>query len=258
MMEESPDSATTHFGFRGVREDEKAGLVRGVFDRVADRYDLMNDLMSGGVHRIWKSVMLDRLYPAPGATLLDVAGGTGDIASSFVKRAAERPGADQKPAATAIICDINYEMMAAGRSRSASMGALAWVNGDAENLPLPDNSVDAYSIAFGIRNVTHITEALKEARRVLRPGGRFVCLEFSRPITGSFQKIYDAYSFNVIPWLGERVVGDRESYQYLVESIRRFPAQEKFAAMIADAGFSKVEFENLTGGVAALHMAWRL
>lgn len=257
-MSDNADGETTHFGYRGVRADEKAGLVRGVFDRVADRYDLMNDLMSGGVHRIWKSVMLDRLYPSPGSVLVDVAGGTGDIATGYLKRAAARPAAEKKRPAQAIICDINFEMMAAGRGRSAATNQLFWVNGDAERLPLDDASVDAYAIAFGIRNVTHITAALEEARRVLRPGGRFVCLEFSRPITQTLQKIYDAYSFSVIPWLGEQVVNDRDSYQYLVESIRRFPAQEKFAAMIGAAGFHNVRFENLTGGVAALHTAWRL
>ncbi len=250
----------TSFGFRTVRAGEKAGLVRGVFDSVASNYDVMNDLMSGGVHRIWKSVLLDRLAPQPGQTLIDVAGGTGDVARGFLKRANGRARADAAPRARALICDINFEMLRAGRTGDDAFGAdqIARICGDAEGLPVDDNAGDAYTIAFGIRNVTNMDAALKEAHRVLRPGGRFACLEFSHPITEGLQKIYDAYSFNVIPWLGERVAGDRESYQYLVESIRRFPAQDAFAARIRAAGFSRVKYENLTGGVAALHMGWKI
>ncbi len=251
----------TSFGFRTVRAGDKARLVRGVFDNVASRYDLMNDLMSGGVHRIWKSVLLDRLAPRPGERLLDVAGGTGDVAAGFLKRADARPGADDQPQATATICDINYEMLKAGEVRAdmAAFGKrIRRVAGDAERLPFPDKSADAYTIAFGIRNVTRMDAALSEAFRILRPGGRFFCLEFSHPITEGLQKIYDAYSFNVIPWLGEQVADDRESYQYLVESIRKFPGQEAFAARIRDAGFSRVKYENLTGGVAAIHSGWRI
>jgi len=252
------------FGFMRVPENEKSARVRGVFDSVAGRYDIMNDLMSGGVHRIWKSTLLDRLAPRAGRHLLDVAGGTGDIAAGFLKRAdahglsSHRPNA---PQAKATVCDINHKMLQAGREREATIafdGRLEFICGDAENLPLPDKSVDAYSIAFGIRNVTHIDRTLREAKRVLKIGGRFACLEFSHPITEGFQKLYDAYSFNVIPWLGEKVADDRESYQYLVESIRRFPAQDAFAAMIRDAGLARVTYENLTGGVAALHMGWRI
>lgn len=250
----------TSFGFRTVKTGEKAHLVRGVFDRVASRYDLMNDLMSGGVHRIWKSVFLDRLAPRPGEKLIDVAGGTGDVAAGFLKRADDKPGAEENPA-TATICDINYQMLKAGEARAgmAAFGErLTRVTGDAENLPFPDKSADAYTIAFGIRNVTGMDAALCEAFRVLRPGGRFFCLEFSHPITEGLQKIYDAYSFNVIPWLGEQVADDRESYQYLVESIRKFPGQESFAARIAKAGFARVKYENLTGGIAAIHSGWRI
>ena len=251
----------TSFGFRKVKTSEKAGLVRDVFDSVAGRYDLMNDLMSGGVHRIWKSVMLDRLGAQPGETLIDVAGGTGDIAIEFVKRANGRPSADKKPRANAVICDINYEMLRAGMKRASADAVarqLARVCGDAEMLPFSSGKADAYTIAFGIRNVTDMDAALNEARRVLKPGGRFMCLEFSHPITEGLQKIYDAYSFNVIPWLGEKVANDAESYAYLVESIRKFPGQEAFAARIKKAGFARVKYENLTGGVAALHMGWRV
>ena len=252
----------TSFGFRTVKAGEKAGLVRGVFDRVANRYDVMNDLMSAGVHRIWKSVLLDRLAPQPGQLLVDVAGGTGDVAQGFLKRANSRARA--APSARAIICDINFEMLQAGAERGETQkgesGAdqITRVCGDAEKLPLASGVGDAYTIAFGIRNVTDMDAAIAEAYRVLRPGGRFACLEFSHPITEGLQKLYDAYSFNVIPWLGEKVADDRESYQYLVESIRRFPSQEAFAARIRAAGFSRVAYENLTGGVAALHTGWKI
>jgi demethylmenaquinone methyltransferase/2-methoxy-6-polyprenyl-1,4-benzoquinol methylase len=256
------DRKSASFGFREVAEDEKARLVRGVFDKVAPKYDLMNDLMSAGLHRVWKAVFIDRLNPQPGEILLDVAGGTGDIAAAFLMRADSRPRADAKPPARAVISDINAGMLAAGRARRCADDGddarLALLCADAETLPLPDQSVDAYTIAFGIRNVTHIDRALGEARRVLKIGGRFSCLEFSHLATDRMQKLYDAYSFNVIPWLGEKVAGDRESYQYLVESIRRFPKQENFAAMIKAAGFSRVRFENLSAGIVAIHSAWRL
>lgn len=253
--------AETSFGYARVRSSEKAGLVRGVFDSVASRYDVMNDLMSGGVHRIWKSTLLDRLNPQPGQVLIDVAGGTGDIARGFIGRANRRERALKAPLAHGYVCDINLEMLRAGveRDRGAGHeGQLTRLCGDAEQLPFTDACADAYTIAFGIRNVTHMDRALAEARRVLRPGGRFICLEFSHPVTEGLQKAYDAYSFNVIPWLGEQVANDRASYQYLVESIRKFPGQADFARRIGAAGFSRVSYENLTAGVAALHMAWRL
>ena len=256
-----PRDDETSFGFRTVKTGEKARLVRSVFDSVASKYDLMNDLMSGGVHRIWKSVFLDRIGPQPGEQLIDVAGGTGDIAAGFLKRADERPSAARKQPAKAVICDINYEMLKAGETRPDMIALgerLTRVTGDAENLPFPDKSFDAYTIAFGIRNVTDMDAALNNAYRVLKPGGRFFCLEFSHPITEGLQKAYDAYSFNVIPWLGEKVADDRESYQYLVESIRKFPAQEAFAARIKKAGFANVKYENLSAGVAAIHSGWRV
>ena len=258
---DEPGQDETSFGFRTVKTGEKARLVRSVFDSVAGNYDLMNDLMSAGVHRIWKSVLLDRMAPRPGEALVDVAGGTGDIAAGFLRRAGERPSAKDKPPASAVVCDINYEMLKAGEARpgmAAFADQLTRATGDAENLPFPDKSFDAYTIAFGIRNVTNMDAALREAHRVLKPGGRFFCLEFSHPITEGLQKIYDAYSFAVIPWLGEIVAKDRESYRYLVESIRRFPAQEAFAAKIRAAGFANVKYENLTAGVAAIHSGWRV
>ena len=245
------------FGFRDVDPAEKPRLVRGVFDKVAGRYDLMNDLMSAGVHRLWKDAVAARLNPQPGETILDCAGGTGDMARRFAKMARSaqlrRGGED----ATVIVVDYNAEMIAAGRQRDF-MPEIVWSVGDAQKLPLPDASADAYSIAFGIRNVTDISAALREARRVLKPGGRFVCLEFSRPVTEALRNAYDAYSFKVIPQIGEWVAKDRESYQYLVESIRRFPDQAAFAGLMRDAGFDNVTWTNFTGGVAALHQGWAL
>ncbi|CAN5311277.1 class I SAM-dependent methyltransferase [soil metagenome] len=255
--------STATFGFRDVDPSEKAGLVRGVFDRVAPRYDLMNDLMSGGVHRLWKDMTAARLNPQPGELIVDCAGGTGDIARRLVKLAraakARRGGAD----ATFAVIDYNSEMIAAGRDKSQGSAAglepeIAWSVGDAQALPLPDACADAYVIAFGIRNVTRIEDALKEARRVLKPGGRFLCLEFSQPPAAAMRSAYDAYSFNVIPAVGGLVAKDRDSYQYLVESIRRFPKQEAFLAMIRDAGFANAGYTNFPGGVAALHHGWAL
>ena len=259
MEQRGQDRAS--FGFREVADAEKEGLVREVFDSVAPNYDLMNHLMSAGVHRVWKSLFIDRLNPQPGELLLDVAGGTGDIAAAFLARADSRPRAPRLPPARAIVSDINAEMLAAGRQRKTPAeirARMALLGADAERLPLPDGAVDAYTIAFGIRNVTHIDAALAEARRVLKPGGRFFCLEFSHLQTEGLQKLYDLYSFNVIPWLGEKVAKDRASYQYLVESIRRFPTQENFAAMIKRAGFARVRHENLSAGVVAIHSGWKI
>jgi len=240
------------FGFRDVDASEKPGLVRGVFDRVARRYDLMNDLMSGGVHRLWKDAVAARLNPQPGETIIDCAGGTGDMARRFATLARRAQARRGGAAAKVLVVDYNAEMVAAGIEKGTEP-EIAWAVGDAQRLPLPDASADAYVISFGIRNVTDVAAALREARRVLKPGGRFLCLEFSRPTTEALQKAYDAYSFKVIPEIGARVGGDRDAYQYLVESIRRFPDQRRFAAMIGEAGFSQVAFTNFTGGVAALH-----
>ncbi|MBK0400007.1 bifunctional demethylmenaquinone methyltransferase/2-methoxy-6-polyprenyl-1,4-benzoquinol methylase UbiE [Limibaculum sp. M0105] len=242
----------THFGFQTIPEDEKAGRVHGVFSSVAARYDLMNDLMSAGVHRLWKDAMIDWLAPRPGMRLLDVAGGTGDISFRFLRRL--------KGEGEAVVCDMTEAMLREGARRAEAQGihGLDWVTGDAMKLPFPDRSFDAYTIAFGIRNVTRVEDALAEAYRVLKPGGRFLCLEFSQLPVPLMQKLYDAYSFNLIPAMGQAVTGDRESYQYLVESIRRFPDQESFAAMIRAAGFGRVAYRNLSMGVVALHSGWRL
>ncbi len=251
----SPD-ATTSFGFRKVAETERQGLVNEVFSAVAERYDLMNDLMSGGLHRLWKNDFITMLNPPGGPTafrLLDVAGGTGDVALKFMARGGS--------GCTATICDISPEMLAVGRRRVASSrleARVQIVEGNAEALPFADRSFDAYTIAFGIRNVTHIDRALTEARRVVKPGGRFLCLEFSRVDVPFLDQIYDFHSFEVIPRLGQLTAGAAEPYTYLVESIRKFPAQEQFAGMIRAAGFERVTYRNLTGGIAAIHSGWRL
>ena len=246
---------TASFGFRDVPEGEKEGLVKEVFSSVAARYDLMNDLMSAGVHRIWKDAMVEWLNPQPGRQMLDVAGGTGDIAFRIVEMARSRGGEAQ-----VTVCDINADMLGEGRRRAQEKGetAIEWVCGNAESLPFPDASFDAYTIAFGIRNVTHIDKALAEARRVLKPGGRFLCLEFSKVEVPGLDTLYDAYSFKLMPKIGGLVAKDEESYRYLAESIRRFPPQAKFAQMIADAGLEQVKVRNLSGGIAAMHSAWRL
>ncbi|GLT80334.1 hypothetical protein SLA2020_517780 [Shorea laevis] len=259
-------SHATSFGFKEVSEEEKSRLVGHVFSNVASNYDLMNDLMSGGLHRLWKDRLVSKLNPFPGMKHLDVAGGTGDVAfriletiNSMKRRAIQDSLNDSLHEETRIfICDINPNMLSVGKKRALERGlgedkSLTWVEGDAEALSFEDNSMDGYTIAFGIRNVTHIEKVLAEAYRVLKPGGRFLCLELSHVEVPLFKDLYDLYSFSVIPALGELVAGDRASYQYLVESIRRFPPQEKFASMIADAGFQKVEYESLVGGVVAIH-----
>jgi len=247
------------FGYRRVPASERDRLVRGVFDRVARRYDLMNDLMSGGIHRLWKATLIDMVAPRPGMHLLDVAGGTGDIAFRFLDRVnGEAPKAGET---RVTVCDINPSMLSVGRDRALDRGmarGLDWVCGTAEALPVPDMSVDAYTIAFGLRNVTHIDAALAEARRVLKPGGRFFCLEFSRVVLPLFGELYDRYSFAVVPRIGEVVAGDRAAYQYLVESIRKFPQQEALARRIGEAGLERATWRNLSGGIAAIHSAWRL
>lgn len=259
-------SHATSFGYKEVREEEKSQMVGNVFTSVASNYDLMNDLMSGGLHRLWKDRLVSKLNPFPGMKHLDVAGGTGDVAfrilesiNSVKHRALQDSPEDNLLEETQIyVCDINPNMLNVGKKRARERGLtedrpVVWVEGDAEALNFEDNSMDGYTIAFGIRNVTHIEKVLAEAYRVLKRGGRFLCLELSHVEVPIFKELYDLYSFSVIPALGELVAGDRESYQYLVESIRRFPPQEKFAAMIADAGFQKVEYENLVGGVVAIH-----
>lgn len=246
----------TSFGFREVELGEKQGLVDEVFDRVARRYDLMNDLMSGGLHRLWKDALVAWLGAPRGGTsvyrVLDIAGGTGDVAFRI---------ADRSAGAEVTVADINGAMLGVGRGRAAAAGLgkrVSFVEANAEDLPLAKDRFDAVTIAFGIRNVPRIERALVEAFRVLKRGGRFLCLEFSAVDLPVLDRLYEAYSFNVIPQIGEWVAGDGEPYRYLVESIRRFPNQARFAAMIEDAGFSRVEYRNLTGGVAAIHSGWKL
>jgi demethylmenaquinone methyltransferase/2-methoxy-6-polyprenyl-1,4-benzoquinol methylase len=249
----STKESQASFGFSPVAAEAKQGLVNEVFARVARRYDLMNDLMSGGLHRLWKDDLIGWLSPPKGLApfaLLDVAGGTGDIASRFLGASG---GGSQ-----AVICDISAEMLAVGRERAGGEERLAFVQGNAECLPFLGKCFDAYTIAFGMRNLTHIGKALAEAFRVLRPGGRFLCLEFSAVETPILDTLYDAYSMNAIPALGALVAGDAASYRYLVESIRRFPDQQTFMGMIETAGFERVRYRNLTGGIAAIHSAWRL
>ncbi len=247
---------TTHFGFRDVPLGDKQTLVNGVFHSVASRYDLMNDLMSAGLHRVWKDIMVTTLNPPRGErpfALLDVAGGTGDI----VFRAAGAAGTGFH----ATVCDINPDMLAVGRERAQARhldDRISFVVGNAEALTFPDRSFDAYTIAFGIRNVPRIDAALREAFRVLKPGGRFLCLEFSTVEVPGLDRLYDLFSFRVIPPLGRVVTGDAESYQYLVESIRKFPKPNVFADMIGKAGFSRVSWQTLSGGIVALHSGWRL
>lgn len=252
MQDDMMQQDTTHFGFQTVDAAQKAGMVHGVFSRVASKYDIMNDVMSGGVHRLWKDAMMDWLAPRAGQRLLDVAGGTGDVAFRFLKRA---------EGTTATVLDLTESMLISGRQRAEAdkmAGRLEWVVGDAMALPFAANSFDVYTISFGIRNVTRIADALHEAYRVLRPGGRLMVLEFSQLPNAAMQWAYDRYSFNVIPVMGQVIAGDRASYQYLVESIRKFPDQETFASMIRSAGFGQVKYRNMTMGVAALHSGWKI
>ncbi len=249
------DSKTASFGFRDVPEAEKKGLVGEVFSSVAARYDLMNDVMSGGIHRVWKDAMVEWLNPRPHWNVLDLAGGTGDIAF----RIRDMTRARGAPAAVTV-CDINAAMLGEGERRAAAKGEtdIAWVCADGEKLPFPDSQFDAFTIAFGIRNFTHIDAALREARRVLKPGGRFLCLEFSKVNLPVLDKLYDLYSFQLLPKMGALVAGDAESYRYLAESIRRFPPPEEFARMIGQAGLGQVKVRSLSGGIAAMHSAWRI
>ncbi|HET6607682.1 MAG TPA: class I SAM-dependent methyltransferase [Rhodopila sp.] len=242
---------TVDFGYRTVDRGEKAGLVRAVFDSVAPRYDLMNDLMSLGIHRVWKDIFVTALRPRAGETLLDLAGGTGDISFRWLRRGG----------GPVVLTDINRAMLSVGRDRAIERG---WVDRisfavmNAESLPLPNGCVDRVSIAFGLRNCTDKDAVLREAYRVLKPGGRFLCLEFSAVAVWPLKRLYDAWSFQVLPRLGQMVAGDRESYQYLAESIRTFPDQETMAGMMRKAGFGRVTVRNLSGGIAAIHAGWRL
>jgi demethylmenaquinone methyltransferase/2-methoxy-6-polyprenyl-1,4-benzoquinol methylase len=258
--ERGPESAAeSDFGFRRVGRDEHPGLVRRVFDSVADRYDLMNDLMSGGLHRLWKRALIDWLAPRPGMRLIDVAGGTGDVALRFLARADERSGGGAP--ATAIIVDPNEAMLRKGRDKALDEGRIAGIDfvcAPAEALPLADGCADACTISFGLRNVTRRDTALGEIRRLLKPGGHFLCLEFSPNVLPSLRVAYDAYSFRVLPWLGEVVAHDRDAYRYLAESIRRFPPPGTLAAEMTAAGFGNVRWRAWSGGIVAIHSGWRI
>jgi demethylmenaquinone methyltransferase / 2-methoxy-6-polyprenyl-1,4-benzoquinol methylase len=249
-MSDNP-APTVDFGFRRVDRTEKAGMVRAVFDSVAPRYDLMNDLMSLGIHRVWKQIFINDLQPRPNHTLLDLAGGTGDISFGWLQRGG----------GPVFMTDINYAMLSVGRDRALNRGFagdVSLVVADAEKLPLPDRCVERVSIAFGLRNCTDKPAVLREARRVLKPGGRFLCLEFSQVTVHALAPVYDAWSFKVLPRLGRMVAGDADSYRYLAESIRTFPDQAKLAAMMREAGLARVSVRNLSGGIAAIHAGWRL
>jgi demethylmenaquinone methyltransferase/2-methoxy-6-polyprenyl-1,4-benzoquinol methylase len=242
----SDDSNKTHFGYREVGEREKAAHVAGVFDSVATRYDLMNDLMSAGMHRLWKAFTVRQADVRPGMRVLDIAGGTGDLARAFADRAGDT--------GLVVLSDINEAMLRAGRDKLLDKGRmLPLVQCDAERLPFADDSFDVVSVAFGLRNMTHKDVALAEMRRVIRPGGKVLVLEFSR-VWAPLSPLYDAYSFSVLPWLGSKIAGDSESYRYLAESIRMHPPQEELARMMEHAGLEKVEWFNLTAGVCALHV----
>jgi demethylmenaquinone methyltransferase/2-methoxy-6-polyprenyl-1,4-benzoquinol methylase len=251
MMSDNPTPKTVDFGFRSVPREAKKGMVRAVFESVAPRYDLMNDLMSLGLQRVWKRIFLDLLAPHRGERLLDLAGGSGDISFGWLRRGG----------GAALLSDINPAMLAIARGRALKRGivrGLDFLVADAEALPLPDRTFERVAIAFGLRNCTDKDAVLAEARRVLRPGGRFFCLEFSRLQVAALAPAYDAWSFGVLPRLGRFVARDAGSYQYLAESIRTFPDQETLAAMMRDAGFARVGFRNLTGGIVAIHSGWRL
>lgn len=278
------DPESEWFGFRRVRPEEKTGLVTQVFASVAGNYDIMNDLMSGGLHRVWKDTLVRRMNPKPGQDLLDVAGGTGDIAlrcyewvnaqsrlreaqSSRVYnlqsrlRGVAEGDVTQRCRGTIKVCDINPAMLERGRAKAMDKGILQgidWITGNAESLPFPDRSMDIYSIAFGLRNVTHIDQALREAARVLRPGGRFFCMEFSPGVMPALKPLYEAYCMNILPVLGGLVAKDRDSYQYLAESIMKFPAQDQLAVRMEKAGLARAKWTNLSGGIAVIHEGWRL
>ncbi|KAF1409932.1 2-methoxy-6-polyprenyl-1,4-benzoquinol methylase, mitochondrial, partial [Spheniscus humboldti] len=277
----------THFGFQTVTEAERREKIYQVFESVAKKYDIMNDSMTLGIHRVWKDILMHKMNPSPGTLLLDVAGGTGDIAFRFInyvrsvrerqlqrklkhhqnlswQEISESYQEDKFKSlgdSQVVVCDINKEMLKVGKQKAQHLGyseGLSWVLGNAEELPFDDDKFDVYTIAFGIRNVTRIDLALQEAYRVLKPGGRFLCLEFSHVSNPLLSRLYDLYSFQVIPVLGEVIAGDWKSYQYLVESIRRFPPQEELKAMIEDAGFLKVDYQNLNLGIVAIHSGFKL
>jgi demethylmenaquinone methyltransferase/2-methoxy-6-polyprenyl-1,4-benzoquinol methylase len=247
-----PTDKTTHFGYKEVPEDEKVRMVGGVFHSVASRYDLMNDLMSGGIHRIWKRVAIELSGVRPGQQILDVAGGTGDLTSRFAREVG--------PTGNVVLSDINSSMLGTGRDRLLDEGVcgnVEFVLADAEALPFRESSFDCVTIAFGLRNVTHKERALASMLRVLKPGGRLLVLEFSKPTSEFLGKLYDAYSFGVIPKIGRLIAGDEDSYRYLAESIRMHPDQDTLRDMMEDAGFERCDYHNMTGGIVAIHRGFR-
>lgn len=267
-MTQNPES--TQFGERTVTPEEKTGLVRGVFDSVADNYDIMNDLMSGGLHRLWKDRFVRMIRPKPGMAILDVAGGTGDIAFRLKRYIDEQRNRGTEnhssippsiPSSVITICDLTTDMLRVGRNRAIDKGWIndfKWVTGNAESLPFPDQSFDLYTIAFGLRNVTHIDKALSEAVRVLKPGGRFYCLEFSHVREPLLAKAYDLYSYAMIPRIGQIVAKDKDSYQYLVESIRKFPKQENLIKRMGEADLKNSNFTNLSAGIVTIHSGTKI
>ena len=247
-MHETSTDDTTDFGYERVRKEEKAGRVREVFDSVASRYDLMNDLMSGGMHRLWKRFTIELSSVRPGQTVLDIAGGTGDLAAKFPQRVG--------PDGHVILADINAAMLSVGRDRLIDKGALNNISvsqADAQFLPYADNSIDCITIAFGLRNVTDKALALRSMHRVLKPGGRLLVLEFSKPTSPLLSQVYDAYSFSALPFMGKLITNDADSYRYLAESIRKHPDQETLLEMVEDAGFVDCKYHNMTGGIVAIH-----
>ena len=247
-MHETSTDDTTDFGYERVRKEEKAGRVREVFDSVASRYDLMNDLMSGGMHRLWKRFTIELSSVRPGQTVLDIAGGTGDLAAKFSQRVG--------PDGHVILADINAAMLSVGRDRLIDKGALNNISvsqADAQFLPYADNSIDCITIAFGLRNVTDKALALRSMHRVLKPGGRLLVLDFSKPTSPLLSQVYDAYSFSALPFMGKLITNDADSYRYLAESIRKHPDQETLLEMVEDAGFVDCKYHNMTGGIVAIH-----
>lgn len=241
----------TDFGFRQVNDKEKPSMVKAVFDSVAQKYDIMNDLMSLGIHRVWKQIFIQELHPTPNLTLLDLAGGTGDISFGWLNRGG----------GTVFLTDVNYSMLHIGQERALDRGYVDNIHlfcVDGEKICLPDRSVDRVTISFGLRNCTHKNQVLEEARRVLKPGGRFLCLEFSKLIIPFLRPLYDAWSFQVLPRIGQIIAKDRDSYQYLAESIRTFPDQETLKSLMEQAGLKRVTYQNLSGGIAAIHSGWRI
>jgi ubiquinone/menaquinone biosynthesis methyltransferase len=242
------DEQNIDFGFKTVKKLDKQNLVNKVFDSVANKYDLMNDLTSFGIHRQWKNDLINWIAPQKNQRLADIAGGTGDIAQKFIKAGGH----------SAYVIDINEEMIKSGKSNKKSIKKINWISASAEDIPMDDNKFERASMGFGLRNITNRNKALEEVYRILKPGGRFICLEFSHVENHLIKQIYNFWSFNCMPYIGEKITGDRDAYNYLVESIRQFPTQPELSAMISNAGFSRVKYRNLSNGIVSLHSGWKL